>query len=105
MAKKYLITGGAGFIGSALTKRLVAQGSQVRVLDNNFRGAKRKLEEVLDNIEFVEADIRDAEAVKKAGFSLKSAELVYKPKAVKSLEEKTAGERVSKFLDFILEFL
>lgn len=64
--KKYLITGGTGFIGSALVKRLVKEGQNVRVLDNNIRGAKEHLKEVINKIEFIEADIRDKEQVEKA---------------------------------------
>jgi nucleoside-diphosphate-sugar epimerase len=64
--KKYLVTGGTGFIGSALVKRLVEEGHSVRVLDNDVRGAKERLSEVSDKIEFVDADIRNAAAVQKA---------------------------------------
>jgi len=64
--KKYLITGGTGFIGSALVKRLVKGGNRVRVLDNDVRGAKERLNDVYDKIEFVNADIRDAQDVQKA---------------------------------------
>lgn len=66
MAKHYLVTGGTGFIGSALVKALVNDGHTVRVLDNHLRGTPRRLEGVLGKIELVEADIRDAIAVKKA---------------------------------------
>lgn len=61
--KKYLVTGGTGFIGSALVKRLVHEGHTVRVLDNNSRGALARLGDVLSDVEFVEADIRDTAAV------------------------------------------
>ena len=64
--KKYLVTGGTGFIGSALVKRLVKEGCSVRVLDNDIRGAKERLKDIHDKIEFIDADIRDAEAVRKA---------------------------------------
>jgi nucleoside-diphosphate-sugar epimerase len=60
---KYLVTGGAGFIGAAIVKRLVAEGAQVRVLDDNSRGAPRRLESVLDRIELVQGDVRDPHAV------------------------------------------
>lgn len=65
-SKKYLVTGGAGFLGSALVKRLVKEGCAVRVLDNNFRGSKERLNEVANKVEFVDADIRDAKAVQRA---------------------------------------
>ena len=66
MRKKYLVTGGTGFIGSALVKRLVKEGLSVKVLDNNLRGAKERLKDVEAQIEFIEADIRDASAVQNA---------------------------------------
>jgi nucleoside-diphosphate-sugar epimerase len=64
--KKYLVTGGSGFIGSALVKRLVREGNQVRVLDNNSRGNVRRLTDVIDQIDFIEGDIRDIKVVLKA---------------------------------------
>lgn len=64
--KKYLVTGGTGFLGSALVKRLIKEGYSVRVFDNNFRGKTERLKEVANKIEFVNADIRDADAVQKA---------------------------------------
>src|SRR5476649_2219530 len=64
--KKYLVTGGTGFIGSAIVKRLVQSGETVVCLDNNSRGAARKLGEHAADVELVEADIRDAGAVARA---------------------------------------
>ena len=57
MVKKYLVTGGTGFIGSALVRRLVKNGNSVRVLDNDSRGAKERLGDVAGKIEFAKADI------------------------------------------------
>ena len=62
-ARHVLVTGGSGFIGSALVKALVAQGERVRVLDDNSRGALRRLRTVERDIEFVSGDIRDPSAV------------------------------------------
>jgi nucleoside-diphosphate-sugar epimerase len=64
--KRILVTGGSGFIGSALVKALVREGHHVRVLDNNSRGAARRLREIEKEIEFIEGDIRDAETVARA---------------------------------------
>ena len=66
MKKRYLVTGGSGFIGSALVKKLLNEGHSVRVFDNNSRGNLRRLESVIDQIEFVEGDIRDLAQVEDA---------------------------------------
>ena len=58
-----LVTGGSGFIGSALVKALVKAGHTVRVLDDNSRGAPRRLAAVAREIEFVGGDVRDPAAV------------------------------------------
>ena len=63
---KVLVTGGTGFIGSALVKRLVKDGFDVRVLDNNLRGIESRLNDVIDDIDIIEADIRDYDRLKKA---------------------------------------
>ena len=56
---KYLVTGGAGFIGSHIVEALVCKGHEVRVLDNLSSGREENLTAVRDSIEFVEGDIRD----------------------------------------------
>ncbi|PHR45528.1 MAG: hypothetical protein COA32_12790 [Fluviicola sp.] len=60
---KILITGGAGFIGSNLTKRLVNDGHEVIVLDNLLRGNKLD-REVFAKIKFINGDVRDFDIVK-----------------------------------------
>ncbi len=59
----YLVTGGAGFIGSHIVKTLIARGEQVRVIDNFLSGSRDNLRDVIDSIELVEGDIRDAESM------------------------------------------
>lgn len=61
-----LITGGAGFIGSHLCEQLVWDGYSVRVLDNFTSGRKENLAGCLQEIEFIQGDIRDPQAVLKS---------------------------------------
>ncbi|MCK5778923.1 MAG: SDR family NAD(P)-dependent oxidoreductase [Rhodospirillales bacterium] len=63
MSKKIAVTGGTGFIGSALVRRLVADGHRVRVFDNDSRGRATRLDDIRKDIEIVHGDIRDASAV------------------------------------------
>ena len=64
--KKILVTGGTGFIGSALVRRLLRDGYEVRVLDDNSRGASRRLVGILNDFEMVVGDIRDPSVVHSA---------------------------------------
>jgi len=66
MKKKYLVTGGSGFIGSSLVKALLKNNYIVKVLDNNSRGNMRRLEGFEDKIEFFEGDIRNKKVVQSA---------------------------------------
>ncbi|HMA53066.1 MAG TPA: NAD-dependent epimerase/dehydratase family protein, partial [Acidobacteriota bacterium] len=63
---KYLVTGGAGFIGSHIAETLVKRGDEVRVLDNLSTGKKENLAGVAGGIEFIEGDIRDLETCRRA---------------------------------------
>jgi len=63
---KFLVTGGAGFIGCNITAKLVEQGCFVRVIDNLLTGKKSNLDDVIDKIEFIEADMGDIEVAKQA---------------------------------------
>ena len=58
---KYVVTGGAGFIGSHITKNLVKRGEIVTVIDNMNTGKEKNLESVMDKINFVKGDILDME--------------------------------------------
>jgi len=61
---KYVVTGGAGFIGSHLTEKLVKQGDVVTVLDNLNTGKIENLKSVSKKINFVQNDIRDFEVLR-----------------------------------------
>ena len=64
MANRYLVTGGAGFIGSHIVMRLVHEGAVVRVVDNLSTGQIQRLDRVRSAIEWVQGDLAD-EAVAK----------------------------------------
>ena len=57
--EKFLVTGGAGFIGSNICRRLVAEGCYVRVVDNLLTGKRSNLDDLIDKIDFVQADMGD----------------------------------------------
>jgi nucleoside-diphosphate-sugar epimerase len=66
MVEKFLVTGGAGFIGSNICRKLVSEGCFVRVLDNLLTGKKTNLNDIIDKIEFIEADMGDEKVARKA---------------------------------------
>ena len=55
----YLVTGGAGFIGSSIARALIARGDGVRILDNFSTGKRENLADIAERIELLEGDIRD----------------------------------------------
>jgi nucleoside-diphosphate-sugar epimerase len=64
--RKVLVTGGAGFIGSHLVDALLSRGATVRVMDNLSNGKRENLAHCAGQVEFLEADIRDAAACRDA---------------------------------------
>jgi len=80
--EKFLVTGGAGFIGSNISKRLVSQDCFVRVIDNLLTGKKSNLAEVIDKIEFIEADMGDSEVAQSA---MKDIDVVFHEGALPSV--------------------
>jgi nucleoside-diphosphate-sugar epimerase len=87
---EYLVTGGAGFIGSNLAEALLSRGRRVRILDNFLTGKRENIAGFHDRFggafELVEGDIRDLEAVRKAvegvGYVLHQAALPSVPRSV-----------------------
>jgi len=65
MSRHYMVTGGAGFIGSHITKYLLARGEKVRVFDNFSNGKRENLEEA-GGAEVVEGDLRNREVLARA---------------------------------------
>ena len=64
--RTFLVTGGAGFIGSHIAEALVRRGDRVRVIDNLSTGHVSNLDGFRDKVEFIEGDLRDADTVAKA---------------------------------------
>lgn len=93
---RVLVTGGAGFIGSNLVTRLLEEGASVRVLDNLSTGRVENLNEVKDDIEFIQGDIRDADFLSK---TLRGVEIVFHqatlPSVPRSVEDPLATHQVN----------
>ena len=88
----FLVTGGAGFIGSNLVRALVARGDQVRVLDDLSTGRATNLAGLRDEVELVEADLRDEWVVKRA---LDGIEAVFHQGALPSVARSVADPLAS----------
>ena len=99
----YLVTGGAGFIGSNLTEALLTQGEDVNVLDNFSTGRRENLADVEKwaaegggKFTLIEGDIRDVDtcssAVKAADYVLHQAAI---PSVVRSVEDPTSTNAVN----------
>ncbi len=92
----YLVTGGAGFIGSHLVERLVTLGSSVRVVDDFSTGKRANIAPWLDKIELIEGGITDPAVCTRAcegvGVVLHEAAL---PSVPKSIEDPVSSHRVN----------
>jgi nucleoside-diphosphate-sugar epimerase len=79
---KYLITGGAGFIGSNIAEKLLGAGEKVKILDNLSTGFRENLSELSGDFEFIEGDLNDTEKVRHA---LEGVEVVFHQAALPSV--------------------
>jgi nucleoside-diphosphate-sugar epimerase len=82
VSRSVLVTGGAGFIGSNLVRALLAQGDEVRVLDNFSTGNRENLAGLSRDVDLVEGDLRSYERVHAA---VRGAELVFHQGALPSV--------------------
>jgi UDP-glucose 4-epimerase len=78
----YLVTGGAGFIGSSITETLVAKGEKVRVLDDFSSGRRQNLESMRGDIELIQGTIVDPETVTRA---MRGVQVVFHEAAIPSV--------------------
>jgi nucleoside-diphosphate-sugar epimerase len=88
MARSYLVTGGAGFIGSSLARALVNRGETVRVIDNLSSGKRANVADIEDRIEFIEGDILDDKTMDRA---LAGVEVVFHEAAIPSVPRSMAN--------------
>jgi nucleoside-diphosphate-sugar epimerase len=79
---KYLITGGAGFIGSNIAESLLSSGEKVRILDNLSTGFRENLDELSGDFQFFEADLNDTAKLREA---LKGVEVIFHQAALPSV--------------------
>lgn len=78
----YLVTGGAGFIGSSIAAALLAKGERVRILDDFSTGRRENLEALSGKVELIEGSIVDAETVARA---VKDVEVIFHQAAIPSV--------------------
>jgi UDP-glucose 4-epimerase len=88
----HLVTGGAGFIGSNLVRALLERRRTIRVLDNLATGQTGNLADLADEVELVQADLRDAEAVRRA---LQHVEVVLHQAALPSVARSIADPQAT----------
>ncbi|HMB70801.1 MAG TPA: NAD-dependent epimerase/dehydratase family protein, partial [bacterium] len=93
---RFLVTGGAGFIGSHLVRAALDSGDRVRVLDDLSSGYRENLEEVRDRVDFLHGDVADrdtvAAAVDGVDYVLHHAALASVPR---SLEDPWLNHRIN----------
>jgi UDP-glucose 4-epimerase len=88
MSRKVVVTGGAGFIGSALARALVARGDDVSVLDNFSTGKRENLRDVAGRLDVVEGDILDAALLDRV---FAGADVVFHEAAIPSVPRSLAA--------------
>lgn len=83
---KYLVTGGAGFIGSHIAEEIINRGHDVRIIDNFLTGKRENIASFLDKIELIEGDIRDIDTCRQSlggvDFILHQAALPSVPRSI-----------------------
>ena len=78
----YLVTGGAGFIGSSIARALIARGDGVRIVDNFSTGKRENIADLAEHIELLEGDIRDDKLLARA---MAGVEVVFHEAAIASV--------------------
>ncbi|MEN8206948.1 MAG: SDR family oxidoreductase [Pseudomonadota bacterium] len=92
----YLVTGGAGFIGSHISDRLLADGHRVRILDN-FSTGKHENIPVSDDVEVIEGDVGNYDTVRTA---MEQVDIVYHEAAIASVPETVGNPLASERINY-----
>src|SRR5918911_4004662 len=96
LSRTYLVTGGAGFVGSHIAAALSGAGARVRVLDDLSTGHTENLEEVGGDVEFIRGSLTEPDALERA---LRGVEVVFHEAAIpsvpRSVEDPEATHRAS----------
>jgi UDP-glucose 4-epimerase len=90
--KLYLVTGGAGFIGSHIAEALVKRGDRVRALDNLMTGKRENLAHLKDRVEFIEGDIRDYDVARRAA---EGVDVIFHEAAIPSVPRSVAEPQLN----------
>src|ERR1700716_1430336 len=85
-----LVTGGAGFIGSNIASALIANGLRLRVIDDLSTGHRENLEEIVGDVDFIQASIADENSLARV---LEDVELVFHEAAIPSVPRSVENPR------------
>lgn len=94
----YLVTGGAGFVGSALARELLRRGERVRVVDDFSVGLRQNLSEIMDQIELLEVDITNLERLRPA---LEGVDFVLHQAALRSVPRSVDNPLASNYVNVV----
>lgn len=96
MQAEYLVTGGGGFIGSNITRALLAAGQAVRVIDDFSTGRRENLKDLEKDIDLVQGDIREEETVRKAVKGIRFVlHLAAIPSVIRSVQDPVTSNSVN----------
>ncbi len=93
---RYLVTGGAGFIGSSIAEELLSKGEKVRILDDFSTGRRSNVESLKGDVEVVEGSITDPEVTARA---MKGVEVVFHEAALPSVARSVEAPQTSMHIN------